>query len=150
MRMLGLLQPREGTFTLLADQDTPVKFSFQPSTHLPMVNFEFVGFRAGFNGLGIWDASGAAPDFDEYMNPETCTNSPSDLIPANKTVFIFHPSASFDIAGQVSEPRGQYVAATNDPSEQRMHECICRMWETSQATCCLRAWMCSARISRRR
>ena len=98
-------QPTVGKLVLLADGDVPVKFSLVPvpGSATPPAGFEFSNFKTEFDGLGLFDAHGNGPDYDEYMNPTTCTSDPADLAnPAAKTVYIFHPSKSFDIAGQVS------------------------------------------------
>ena len=83
----------------------PVKFSLVPvpGSATPPAGFEFSNFKTEFDGLGLFDAHGNGPDYDAYMNPTTCTSDPADLAnPTAKTVYIFHPSKSFDIAGQVS------------------------------------------------
>ena len=114
-------QPTVGKLVLLADGDVPVKFSLVPvpGSATPPAGFEFSNFKTEFDGLGLFDANG--PDYDEYMNPTTCTSDPADLAnPTTKTVYIFHPSKSFDIAGQVSQRCFSKTPESQAPSVSKL------------------------------
>ena len=115
-------QPTVGKLVLLADGDVPVKFSLVPvpGSATPPAGFEFSNFKTEFDGLGLFDAHGNGPDYDAYMNPTTCTSDPADLAnPTAKTVYIFHPSKSFDIAGQVRQRCFSKTPESQAPSISR-------------------------------